>query len=248
MEGSLIKIVTFGTKCFVRCLFKACLLFEMSAIRRFHYCISFSIRDVQNLYKGFAQRLKTNLILYLNQVIMLPIKQYPPKNGRCVTFLQQMEMIDKQGIWLSLRSGKNLLKKQSARGVEKSTGKHLCQSLFLKLSCRPQPATYLVTPDYFAWYAFCKISAKFFSRISLLILLLIQVESLSLIKMVSFGTKILIIFKSLLHCVKSVCIRSYSGSHFPAFGLNIPYLSVFSPNAGDQNNSEYGHFSGSVSK
>ena len=98
MEGSLIKIVTFGTKCFVRCLFKACLLFEMSAIRRFHYCISFSIRDVQNLYKGFAQRLKTNLILYLNQVIMLPIKQYPPKNGRCVTFLQQMEMIDKQGI------------------------------------------------------------------------------------------------------------------------------------------------------
>ena len=29
------------------------------------------------------------------------------------------------------------------------------------------------------------------------------------------------------HCVKSVRIRSYSGSHFPAFGLN---------------NSEYGHF------
>ena len=25
---------------------------------------------------------------------------------------------------------------------------------------------------------------------------------------------------SLPHCVKSVCIRSYSGSHFPAFGLN----------------------------
>ena len=80
MEGSLIKIVTFGTKCFVRYLFKACLLFGMSAIERFHYCISFSIRDVQNLYKGFAQRLKTNLILYLDQVIMLPIKQYPRKN------------------------------------------------------------------------------------------------------------------------------------------------------------------------
>ena len=36
--------------------------------------------------------------------------------------------------------------------------------------------------------------------------------------------------------------------HFPAFGLNTPYLSAFRPNAGkcrkngDQNNSEYGHF------
>ena len=47
-----------------------------------------------------------------------------------------------------------------------------------------------------------------------------------------------------LHCVKSVRIRSYSGPYFPAFGLNSPYLSGFSPNAGntDQNNSEYGHF------
>ena len=34
------------------------------------------------------------------------------------------------------------------------------------------------------------------------------------------------------HCVKSVRIRSYSGPHFPAFGLNTEYLSVFSPNAG----------------
>ena len=33
------------------------------------------------------------------------------------------------------------------------------------------------------------------------------------------------------HCVKSVRIRSYSGPHFPAFGLNI---------------SEYGHFLRSV--
>ena len=41
-----------------------------------------------------------------------------------------------------------------------------------------------------------------------------------------------------LHCVKSVCIRSYSG----------PYLSVFSPKREDldQNNSEYGHFSSSA--
>ena len=33
------------------------------------------------------------------------------------------------------------------------------------------------------------------------------------------------------HCVKSVRIRSYSGPHFPPFGLNM-----------DQNNSKYGHF------
>ena len=37
-----------------------------------------------------------------------------------------------------------------------------------------------------------------------------------------------------IHKIKSVCIRSYSGPYFPAFGLNT-----------DQNNSEYGHFSGS---
>ena len=38
-----------------------------------------------------------------------------------------------------------------------------------------------------------------------------------------------------LHCVKSVRIRSFSGPCFPAFGLNIwtPYLSIFSPNAGE---------------
>ena len=34
-----------------------------------------------------------------------------------------------------------------------------------------------------------------------------------------------------IHCLKSVCIRSYSDPHFPAFGLNT-----------DQNNSENGHF------
>ena len=38
-----------------------------------------------------------------------------------------------------------------------------------------------------------------------------------------------------LHCVKSVHIRSYSGPHFLAFGLNT-----------DHNNSIYGHFLRSV--
>ena len=37
------------------------------------------------------------------------------------------------------------------------------------------------------------------------------------------------------HCVKSVCIWSYSGSYFPAFRLNAEryrHLSIFSPNTG----------------
>ena len=59
------------------------------------------------------------------------------------------------------------------------------------------------------------------------------------------------------HYVKSVRIRSYSGLHFPAFGLNTERYSVslrsqsslFSPNAenAEQNNTEYGHFLCSVS-
>ena len=49
------------------------------------------------------------------------------------------------------------------------------------------------------------------------------------------------------HCVKSVRIRSYSGPHFPAFGLNTERYGI-SPHSvrmrenADQNNSEYGHF------
>ena len=40
----------------------------------------------------------------------------------------------------------------------------------------------------------------------------------------------------MLHCVKSVRIRSYCGPHFPAFELKT-----------EQNNSKYGHFSRNVS-
>ena len=52
------------------------------------------------------------------------------------------------------------------------------------------------------------------------------------------------------HCIKSVRIRSYSGPHFPAFGLNTefcisPYSVQMRENA-DQNNSEYRHFSRSA--
>ena len=51
---------------------------------------------------------------------------------------------------------------------------------------------------------------------------------------------------SILHCVKSVRIRSYSGPHFPVFGLNTErkcgILVRMRENA-DQNNSEYGLFS-----
>ena len=42
------------------------------------------------------------------------------------------------------------------------------------------------------------------------------------------------------HCIKRVRIRSYSGPHFPIFGLNTPYSDPMRENA-DQNNSEYGH-------
>ena len=50
------------------------------------------------------------------------------------------------------------------------------------------------------------------------------------------------------HCVKPVHIQSYSGPHFPAFGLNTerygvspPYLVRMREDV-DQNNSEYGQF------
>ena len=46
--------------------------------------------------------------------------------------------------------------------------------------------------------------------------------------------------KSELNCLKSVRIRSYSGPHFPAFGL-LCIQSECEKNA-DQNNSGYGHF------
>ena len=53
------------------------------------------------------------------------------------------------------------------------------------------------------------------------------------------------------HCVKSVCIRSYCGLHFPAFRLNTEKYSVSSHSVQmqentDQNISEYGHFLRSV--
>ena len=43
--------------------------------------------------------------------------------------------------------------------------------------------------------------------------------------------------------MKRVCIPSYSGPHFPAFGLNTetPYSVQMRENA-DQNNFDYGHF------
>ena len=52
----------------------------------------------------------------------------------------------------------------------------------------------------------------------------------------------------LRHCVKSVCIRSYSGPHFPVFGLNTERYRVcgkMRENA-DHDNSEYGHLSRSA--
>ena len=45
-----------------------------------------------------------------------------------------------------------------------------------------------------------------------------------------------------MHCVKSVCIRSYSGPYFPALGLNTEKYSVRVRENTDQNNSKYWHF------
>ena len=51
--------------------------------------------------------------------------------------------------------------------------------------------------------------------------------------------------KNNYRCLKSVRIRSYSGPCFPAFGLNAERYGVMRDT--DQNNSEYAHFSRSVS-
>ena len=49
------------------------------------------------------------------------------------------------------------------------------------------------------------------------------------------------------HCVKSVCIQSYSGPYFLVFGLTTERYSVYSENT-DQNNSEYGYFLRSINR
>ena len=55
-------------------------------------------------------------------------------------------------------------------------------------------------------------------------------------------------YPNIHHSIKNVRIWSYSGTHFPAFGLDTEILSIspysvrMQENA-DQNKSEYGHFS-----
>ena len=46
----------------------------------------------------------------------------------------------------------------------------------------------------------------------------------------------------IIHCVKSVLIRSFSGPYFPAFGLNTERYSVQIRENTDKKNCEYGHF------
>ena len=55
-------------------------------------------------------------------------------------------------------------------------------------------------------------------------------------------------FRGIMYCVKSICIRSYSGPHFPRIrtecreiGVSLSIQSECGKNA-DQNNSEYGDF------
>ena len=44
------------------------------------------------------------------------------------------------------------------------------------------------------------------------------------------------------HCVKNVCIRSFTGPYFPIFGLNTEPYSVQIRENTDEKNSEDGHF------
>ena len=60
------------------------------------------------------------------------------------------------------------------------------------------------------------------------------------------------IMLGVLCCVKSVCIQSFSGPYFPAFGMNMEIYGVYlhiwleyGKNT-DQNNYEYGHLSRSA--
>ena len=58
-----------------------------------------------------------------------------------------------------------------------------------------------------------------------------------------FARSVLLLFCQLhYHCVKSVHIRSYSGPHFPTFGLYVERSTQTRKNV-DQNNTEYRHFS-----
>ena len=48
------------------------------------------------------------------------------------------------------------------------------------------------------------------------------------------------------HWVRSVRIRSFSGPHFPTFGLNTERYALTMRENTNQKNSEYGHFSRSA--
>ena len=49
--------------------------------------------------------------------------------------------------------------------------------------------------------------------------------------------------QQILHCMKSVRIRTFSDPCFPTFGLNLERYGVQMLENTDQKNSEYGHFS-----
>ena len=52
--------------------------------------------------------------------------------------------------------------------------------------------------------------------------------------------------QQIIKTVKNVRIRSFSGVHFPAFGLNTERYGVLMREKTDQKNSEYGYFSRSA--
>ena len=56
------------------------------------------------------------------------------------------------------------------------------------------------------------------------------------------------IFFSEVHCVKNVCIRSFSGPYFPSFDLNTERYRIRenTDQKNSENQGEYGHFSRSI--
>ena len=59
----------------------------------------------------------------------------------------------------------------------------------------------------------------------------------------TFLDPLLLVYRQ--HCGKSICIRSYSGRYYPAFGLNTERIYTYSVHVrenADQNNSKYASF------
>ena len=133
------------------------------------------------------------------------------------------------------------------RNFTKFTGKHLWQSLFFKtlaqvFSC--DFVKFLRTPLFTEHFRWLLLSIQYLPILSYLRYIdIFAVACLGNNEHKSFNVKILfgeshffLLKCRVEYCAESVCIPSFSGPYFPAFGLNTErrdteYLSEFSPNA-----------------